>query len=82
MMEFGLIPILNGMCHRLSWGTISSGSCSHTSLSLSSSGSSSHGSEEDQQQWQNHRLQHNAHGSGDNGIHGPGCECNSESALW
>eukprot|EP00957_Ditylum_brightwellii_P064358 4884270-Ditylum_brightwellii.AAC.1 len=41
----------------------------------------SHGSEEDQQQLQNHTLQDNSHCGDDNGVHGPGCECNPESAL-
>eukprot|EP00957_Ditylum_brightwellii_P062070 4710542-Ditylum_brightwellii.AAC.1 len=29
----------------------------------------------------NYPLQHNAHGGSDDGVHGPGCECNPESAL-
>eukprot|EP00957_Ditylum_brightwellii_P075606 5746364-Ditylum_brightwellii.AAC.1 len=47
MMKFGLIPILNHMLHRLSWGTTSSSSGIHTSLSSSSPRSSSYSSEED-----------------------------------
>jgi hypothetical protein len=95
--QHGLVEVLNDMFYRLSWGinTPHSQSSQHDLSSNDHGGGSGNGAGDNNSSGNpnnismdtyaagndNNDSSNGNNGDGGNGIHGPGCECNPESAL-